>query len=50
MHPEVQLVLSHQYLDYQTPPHTLAQIRSAVIKQEIEKNKNKQIKHKIHLK
>lgn len=31
VHPVVELVPSHQYLDYQTPPNILAQIQSAVI-------------------
>jgi hypothetical protein len=33
--PEVALVLSHQYLDFQTPLYILAQIQSAIINQQI---------------
>jgi hypothetical protein len=46
--PEVALVLSHQYLDFQTPLYILAQIQSAIINQQTEKRK--QIKLKIRLK
>ena len=40
VHPEVELVPSHQYLDYQTPPNILAQIQSAILNKEADKNTN----------
>ena len=44
VHPEVELVLSHQYLgsDQTLPSNILAQIQSAIINQETEKTENSQ--------
>jgi len=39
VHPEVELVPSHQYLDYQILPNILAQIQSAIINKKPRKYK-----------